>query len=195
VTGERMMRAMAVSPGWVVCAAVLLALCACQSTASRSGFYSSPLQPGDSIELLSELTVPPLSASVYLQNGRPTSYGGTNQYAPFCYFRLRDPLPVEQTLSPEVMEVESVWLDTATVSVERPLRLAAALATSAGGDRSPIAYQFRMKLKSQAHSGIRLVCSGAFDVPAIARPIRLPEMRAALGDYVAVRVREPAQVP
>jgi len=122
-----------------------------------------------------------------LQQGHPTGYGGANQYQPFCYLRLRDPMPVAQRIEPEVMTVESVWLDTTTVSIEQPLHLASTM-LAFGGDRSPVAYQFRISLKSGLSPGIRLVCSGAFDVPVFARPIRPDEMRVVLGDYISVRV-------
>jgi hypothetical protein len=56
-----------------------------------------------------------------------------------------------------------------------------------------MAYQFHLKLKSADQPNITLVCSGAFDMALTAAPIRLPELREALGDYADVRVKtEPA---
>jgi len=167
----------------------LLLLVACQSTGPRSGYYASPLLPGDEVKILRDVVVPAGLARVYLQHGQTTSYAGTDQYAPFCYFLLRDPLPVEQIIRPGLLVVERVWLNQTTVGLENPVRVAAALAL--GGGQSPlIAWQFHITLKSPQQSRMILVCSGAFDVPSTAAPIRLPEVRDALGNFAEVRVRE-----
>jgi len=170
-------------------AAGVLLLAGCQGTGSRTGFYSSPLQPGDEVILLKPLTIPSGKARIYLQGGQTGSYGGSNQYEPFCYFLVRDPLPAEQQLKPGSFVVHSVWLDETTVSLEYPVRLAAMFSIGGGGSRSPIAYQFHMALKAAGQQDVTLVCSGAFDMPLTAAPIRLPELRQALGDYAEVRVK------
>lgn len=178
---------------WLVC--VLAALTACQSSGSRKGFYSSPLQPGDQVEVRRDITVPAGKARVYLQQGQLTSYGGVNQYAPFCYFLLRDPLPDAQVIKPGVFEVDSVWLDQTSVSLELPVHVAGVgigIGGVIGGDRMPIAYQFHIRLKSTEQANATLVCSGAFEEPVTAAPIRLNELREALGDYATVRVQETA---
>jgi hypothetical protein len=167
----------------------------CQTTDPRGGFYSSPLQPGDQVEVLKDIPVPAGLARVYLQQGKLTTYGGSNQYVPFCYFRLRDPLPAEQHVRPGVFLVDSVWLDETSVMLARPTRVVSAVLGFGGGyGWSTMAYQFHIALKSDEQPGIKLVCSGAFDSPAAAVPIRLPEVREALGEYASVRVRETAPV-
>lgn len=165
----------------------LLLLAACQGTPARTGFFGSPLLPGDEVEILRELVVPAGLARVYLQSGKTTGYGGTNQYVPFCYFLLRDPLPAEQRISPGVLVVEKVWLDQTTVSLDLPSRLASALSFG-WGNQSPIAWQFHVVLSAADRPRITLVASGAFDGPATAAPIRLAELREALGSYAEVRV-------
>ncbi|MGW8311094.1 MAG: hypothetical protein ACWGNB_08515 [Thiogranum sp.] len=174
---------------WAFCLGAVLA--SCQGPDSRTGFYSSPLLPGDEIEILKPVTVPAGLARVYLQHGKPASYGSTNQYAPFCYFLLLNPLPTAQQIMPGLLIVESVWLDETSVRREQPVRVASAFVGvgAFGGDRTPIAYQFHMKLKSADQRNITLVCSGAFDMALTAAPIRLPELREALGDYADVRVK------
>ena len=170
-------------------ASSVLLLASCQGTGSRTGFYSSPLQPGDEVIMLKTLTIQAGKARIYLQGGKTGSYGGSNQYEPFCYFLLRDPLPAEQQIKPGTFVVHSVWLDETTVSIEYPVKLAAAFSIGGGGSRSPIAYQFHMALKAADQQDVTLVCSGAFDMPITAAPIRLPELRQALGDYAEVRVK------
>lgn len=175
---------------WVsVCICLLLA--ACQQTGSREGFYSSPLQPGDEVAVLRPITIPAGLARVYLQRGQTMGYGGTDQYTPFCYFLLRDPLPTEQQIEPGVLVVDSVWLDETSLRSDQPVRVAA-MGFGFGGDRTPIAYQFHIRLKAPQRAPVTLVCSGAFDMAISAQPIRLPEVREALGDYAEVRVKAPA---
>jgi hypothetical protein len=166
---------------------------ACQQTGSRQGFYASPLQPGDEVEVLQTITIPTGMARIYLQHGKTMSYGSTDQYAPFCYFLLRDPLPAEQQIKPGILVVDSVWLDETSVSLKRPVKVAAVgLAFGGGGDRTPIAYQFHIRLKSPQRAPVTLVCSGAFDMGITAQPIRLPEVREVLGDFAEVRVKAAA---
>lgn len=167
---------------------LLLVLAGCQGNPSRTGYYASPLLPGDEVEILKDLVVPIDMARVYLQDGKTTSYGGTNQYAPFCYFLLRDPMPVAQTIRPGVRIVQRVWLDQTTVSLEVPLRLASAFGLGVG-DHPLMAWQFHITLGAEDQSRMTLVCSGAFDDPSMADPIRLPEVRQALGDYAEIRVK------
>ena len=149
---------------------------------------SSPLRAGDEIDILKRITIPAGMARTYLQHGQTMSYGATDQYAPFCYFLLNGPLPGEQQIRPGVLVVESVWLDETTVRREQPIRVAS-VAAVLGGDRSPIAYQFHIRLKAADASRLTLVCSGAFEMPLTAAPIRLHEVREALGDYAEVRVK------
>ena len=170
---------------------ICLLLAACQQTGSRKGFYDSPLQPGDEVEVLQTITIPSGLARIYLQHGKTMSYGSTNQYAPFCYFLMRDPLPAEQQIKPGVLVVDSVWLDETSVSLESPVKVAA-MGLSLGGGRTPIAYQFHIRLKSEQQAPVTLVCSGAFDMAISAQPIRLPEVSEVLGDFAEVRVKAPA---
>lgn len=170
---------------------ICLLLAACQQPGSRKGFYTSPLLPGDEVEVLQIITIPSGMARIYLQHGKTMSYGSTDQYAPFCYFLLRDPLPAEQHIKPGVLVVDSVWLDEAWVGLEWPVKVAA-VTLALGGDYTPIAYQFHIRLKSQQQAPLTLVCSGAFETPDTAQPIRLPEVQEVLGDYAEVRVKAAA---
>lgn len=176
-----------INPGlwWV---ALLLLVSGCQHAPSRTGFYSSPLLPGDEVEILRDVVVPAELARVYLQHGKLAKYGGFDQYAPFCYFLLRDPMPAEQIIQPGVLVVEKAWLNQTTTSLELPVRVASALFAGAG--QPLMAWQFHITLRAADDSRLTLVCSGAFDGPAGAEPIRLPEVREALGQYAGIRVKE-----
>ena len=180
----------------VLLAASTLVLAGCQSAGSRTGYYSSPLLPGDEVIMLKTLEIPSGKARVYLQDGKIRSYGSSNQYEPFCYFLVKDPLPASQQIKPGTFVVQSVWLDETTVSVEYPVRMASVLSMGmGGGSRSPIAYQFHIALKTVDQQDMVLICSGAYDMPDQAAPIRLPELRQALGDYAEVRVKAETPPP
>lgn len=173
---------------------VVLSMAGCQSSGSREGFFSSPLQPGDEVAVVQPLTVAAERARVYLQHGRQSDYAGIDQYTPFCYFLLREPLPQAQRIEPGVWQIESQWLDETTVSLENPLRVAGLwLSVGAGTGRTPIAYQFHYRLgASPGREAMKLVCSGGFDDPGLAEPIRLAQIHQALGGYAEVRVKPEA---
>ncbi len=173
-----------------------LVLAGCQSAGSRTGYYSSPLLPGDEVIMLKTLEIPSGKARVYLQDGKIRSYGSSNQYEPFCYFLVKDPLPARQQIKPGTFVVQSVWMDETTVSVEYPVRMASVFSMGmGGGSRSPIAYQFHIALKAVDQQDMVMICSGAYDMPDQAAPIRLPELRQALGDYAEVRVKTATPPP
>ena len=134
-----------------------------------------------------DIPVPADKARVYLQRGRVA--WSSNDFEPFCYFRMRQPLPVAQAVSPGTLRIEYVSLNETDVAREIPVRFAGLSVMGGGGYRTPIAHQFRIGLKSDDQPDVRLlVCSGAFDMPQTAKPIRLPEMREALGAYAEIRV-------
>jgi len=163
-------------------------LLACQQPGGRQSFFDSPLQPGDEVRIRRVLTVPAGLARIYLQGGRTMGYAATNQYAPFCSLLVREPLPVEQHIEPGDFVVASVWLDETTVARERA-RKVAALQLAGGGDWTPIAYQFHIRLRADNQTPLLMVCSGAFDDAVSARPIRLQEMREVLGGFAELGVK------
>lgn len=160
----------------------------CQSLAPSGGYYDSPLQPGAEITVTQELLVPAGYARVYLQQGNTMSYGSTNQYEPFCYFLMDQPMPAPQKIRPGVFRVTRVSLIESEVRRSLPVRLAAFGLFADDGGRSLIAFQSYMTLTAAHQDDVRaLVCSGAFDSPPEARPIRLPELQQALGESISVR--------
>jgi hypothetical protein len=179
------------------CITVLLwTVYGCQAYGPTEGYWSNPLGPGAEIEVKQHIRIPAGLARIYVQYGKPLGYGAMNQYAPFCYFLMREPLPVVQTIRPGRLRVESVSLNETEVNRVVPARMAA-LAVSAGGDgRGVIAMQSYMRVRAEGQPDVyALVCSGAFAAPAEAKPIRLNELRQALGPLADVRVAaaSPAQ--
>jgi len=164
-------------------------LSACQSTGVKTGFYSNPVSEGTELELVEALQVPAGLARVYLQSGEKQRYGQIDQYRPFCFFLMRDPAPLARDIQPAVFVIRSVNLREQDVRIAMPVRLA--YAGLFGGSDGPgvIAYETHMLLNAAGQgSPERLVCSGAFASPDTAAPIRLAQMRQALGSRVVVRV-------
>ncbi len=174
----------------VVGVLILLGLSACQSMGTKAaGYFSNPVSAGTELELTRELRVPAGLARVYLQGGEARDYGKLDQYQPFCYFLMNAPAPTARNIRPTVFTVRSVGLLEQDVRRAMPVRLAFLGIASASDDPGVIAFETHMLLDGGAAQGPEwLVCSGAFAPPAEAEPIRLPEMRQALGAWVVVRV-------
>lgn len=168
----------------------VLGLSACQSTGVNTGYFSNPVSEGTELELVEPLQVPAGLARVYLQGGEMRRYGEIDQYQPFCFFLMRDPAPLGRDIQPAVFVVRSVNLREQDVRIATPVRLAyQGLSWNSDGP-GVIAFETHMLLNTtdDQSSPERLVCSGAFAPPAEATPIRLAQMRQALGSRVVVRV-------
>jgi hypothetical protein len=177
-------------PG-VVGLLVLLGLTACQSTGTgKAGYFSNPVSAGTELEVVKVLPVPAGLARVYLQGGEVLRYVDIDQYQPFCYFLMREPSPLAREIRPAVFRVLSIEFLEQDVRLATPLRLAHVGIAATSDDPGVIAYETHMLLDVSGQSGPeRLVCSGAFAAPSEAAPIRLAEMRQALGSWVIVRVQ------
>lgn len=171
---------------------VSLGLVACQSAGLKTGYYSNPVGVGTELELVEPLTVPDGLARVYLQSGEVHRYGSIDQYRPFCYFLMHGPAPLARDIQPGTFVVRSVTLREQDVGLAVPVRVASRGVFGLGGDGPlVIAFETHMRLDvGDRKEPARLVCSGAFAAAAEAAPIRLAEMRQALGKWVIVRVPE-----
>jgi hypothetical protein len=167
---------------------LVLPLASCHTTDYANSSHPGPLAPGAAIVLKRELQVPPGLARVYLQYGRAVRYEFVDQYAPFCYFRMRAPLPVVQTVAPGVLRVDSVTSEETEVRKSLPVRTAARTVLASDAGRGPIAYRSHMRLSAPGQPDIQsLVCSGAFDTPFEAEPISFPELLQVFGDIAEFR--------
>jgi len=169
---------------------VLLWLTACQSVSMNPrGFFSEPVGVGTELELDRPLRVPAGLARVYLQGGELRAYGNVDQYRPFCYFLMRAPSPVAREILPATFIIHSVELLEQDVRRATPLRFASLGFLGSGDGPGVIAFETHMHLAVTGTADPEwLVCSGAFAPPSEAAPIRLAEMRQALGSWVAIRV-------
>lgn len=166
-----------------------LSLTACQTTGGgRTGYFSNPAGVGTELEVVEPLRVPAGLARVYLQGGEVGRYADIDQYQPFCYFLMRQTSPVARDIRPAVFYVRSVELREQDVRLATPLRVVHQGAFGGSDGPGVIAFETHMVLDTGDQGDPeRLVCSGAFAPPAEAAPIRLAEMRLALGKKVVVR--------
>jgi hypothetical protein len=175
---------------WVPVTVVSLFMAGCHAYDPTSGYYGNPLGPGAELQIMTELVVPAGLARVYLQYGKTMGYGAVNQYAPFCYFLMREPLPVVQTIRPGLLRVDSVSLNETEVSRVSPTRVAAAGLFVNSDGRGVIALQSYMRASVDGQPDVyALVCSGAFAAPMEAKPMRLHELRQVFGELIEIRVR------
>jgi len=171
---------------------VSLGLVACQSVGTgTTGYFSNPVSVGTELELVETLHVPAGRARVYLQGGEVQRYADIDQYQPFCYFLMNAPSPLARDIQPAVFRTLSVDLREQDVRLATPLRVVHGGVIGSSDGPGVIAFETHMRLNLQGQSDPeRLVCSGAFASPGEAAPIRLAEMRLALGSWVIVRAQE-----
>ncbi|TCK17252.1 hypothetical protein DFR30_0475 [Thiogranum longum] len=169
--------------------AISLGLAACQSAGTgKPGYFSNPVEVGTALEVVEVLRVPAGSARVYLQGGEVSRYEHIDQYQPFCYFLMHKPSPVARDIRPATFNVRSVELREQDVRLATPLRVAHRGVFGSGDGPGVIAFETHMLLDITGQADPeRLVCSGAFAPPMEAAPVRLDEMRQALGKKVVVR--------
>lgn len=117
-------------------------------------------------------------------------YAATDQYAPFCYSLMREPLPVSQTTRPGALRVQSVSLNETDVRRVLPTKVTAASLLADFDGRGVIALQSYMRVSADGQPEVyALMCSGAYATPMEAKPIRLHELRQVFGELVEIRVQ------
>lgn len=179
----------------VLAASACHLLVACQAYDPRGGYYAHALTPGAELQIMSSIDVPAGLARVYLQHGQAMGYAVLDQYAPFCYFLMREPLPVQQTILPGLLRVQSVSMKETEVRRASPYKLAALRLVADSDGRGVIALQSHMRVAAFGQPDVyALVCSGAFAAPMEAKLVRLHELREVFGALVEIRER-PAVMP
>jgi len=179
--------------------ASMVLLLGCQT--HKVGDPSSPYYPpheGSIVILHKDLEFPPETARIFLQRGKTHAYPGFDHYYPWCYFQLNTIKNTTQTLSADTFEVYRVVSRTEQVVENGPVHLAGlriqfetdfVMASSGGGGPTTVTAVVQMWLRSERQAEIRkLVCGGAEENPAIARPPSINEIRAALGEIATLQL-------
>jgi len=175
----------------VAAVGVLLLVAACHAYDPTRGYYGHALGPGAELQIKTEIQIPAGLARVYLQYGKTMGYAEMNQYAPFCYFLMRQPLPVGQTILPGLLRVDSVSLNETDVGRALPSTVAAVGVFAESDGRGVIALQSYMRVTAEGQPDVyALVCSGAFAAPMEAKPVRLHELKQLFGGLVEIRAQK-----
>ena len=151
----------------IATALMILALAGCNTAQTRdvnSPYYKIP--PGSAIVLNKDLDIPAGEAHIDLQAGAPAAAVGN--YKVSCSFRVRH-------LGPATIKADSFTIrETSTGQewVSRP-------------DIMSFYREFRLESARQPEV-MKFVCQD-WDGPITGRPVSVPEMQEAVGDYVSFR--------
>ena len=182
--------------------ALTVTVAAC-STASYRGDESSPwyVPPvGAHVVLNREITIPPDSVSVMLQDGRITRAGDVNNYRPHCKFEVRRRLEVAQSVAPDdflVTHVERNLLQSVDAAPKRPVSatpVALRVASDGGeeGDGASLqTYATRMTLRSDKQPGVLRLTCGQWAYPPEGEHLSIDDIRRALGEVLTLRIPKP----
>ena len=145
----------------------IVALAGCNTAQTRdvnSPFYKIP--PGSAIVLNKELNIPAGQAHINLQDGTPSSAVGN--YNVSCTFSVRN-------LGPSTIKADTFTIRETSTSqewVSRP-------------DIMRFYREFRLE-SAQQPEVMNFVCQD-WDGPMMGRPVSVPEMQKAVGEYVSFK--------
>ncbi|MDP2432825.1 MAG: hypothetical protein Q8O33_12435 [Pseudomonadota bacterium] len=154
-----------------------------------AGCAGEPIAGGDAgrLALLTTLTIPPESATLRLQYGRPVARNAVQEQDPFCVFEINTVSDSPQTVRPDTLRVTRISRGIATIvdasAPPHPLLMKASL----NNDDRPthIYYKTLFHLHSERQPGVRLLtCMSNQNLPGVypfMRHLTLAEMREALG--------------
>lgn len=155
--------------------AVVSLLLGCQMEVARdidSPYYLLP--PGSALVLKRPLEIPGGEASVYIQDGEPTSYWSVDKYQGHCKFEMWSIVERDRTIKPDRFIVEKVGRDREYVD-SQPRRLLAS-ADDDGGPYVEIGMVLMYLHSSSQPDVYRLTCQRWDDfvdpVPMSIRDIR-----------------------
>ena len=145
----------------------IIALAGCNTAQTRdvnSPFYKIP--PGSAIVLNKELSIPAGQAHIDLQGGGPTA--GVGNYSVSCAFSIRNLGPA--SIKPDTFTIRET--STGQQWVSRP-------------DIMSFYREFRLESARQPEV-MNFVCQD-WDGPMMGRPVSVPEMQTAVGEYVSFK--------
>ncbi len=169
---------------------VLLLLAGCAGT-TRNG-----PDPGRLV-LLAAQTIPPESATLRLQYGKPVARNAVREYDPFCVLEINTVSDSPQGVRPDTFRVTRIGhsigtiADTIAFTTSHPSPIKVGLAS----DQRPthIYYKTLFWLRSEQQPGVRLLtCMSNQNLPGVypfMRHLTLPEMREALGADFRLEIR------
>jgi hypothetical protein len=172
---------------------LLLILAACQSILPEDNSLLFRELPGGSFILHRDVTIAPERTRIIFQDG--TAAHGASEFEPRCELEVRRLLETPQTIPAGSFRIGRVIgiLRYVRQPVGRTLLAAAGDEIRLAGDDSNEWYMqtYRMQLISEEQPDAPvLICGGEYNFPFYARYPTLQEMRAALGDYATLSLRD-----
>lgn len=154
-----------------------------------AGCAGEPSVGGDAgrLALLTTLTIPPESATVRLQYGRPVTRNAVQERDPFCVFEIDTVSDSPQSVHPDTFRVTRISHSISSIADAFALAQPALMKVSLNNDDRPthIYYKTLFHLHSARQPGVRLLtCMSNQNQPGIApfmRHLTAAEIREALG--------------
>jgi hypothetical protein len=138
--------------------------------------------------LLTALTIPPESATLRLQYGKPVARNAVQEQDPFCVFEINTVSDSPQTVHPDTFRVTRIGHGIDTIAdAASALPYPAPIKVGLSNDHRPshIYYKTLFWLHSEQQAGVRLLtCMSNQNLPGVypfMRHLTLQEIRAALG--------------
>jgi hypothetical protein len=172
---------------------LLLILTACQSLLPADNNLLFRELPGGSFVLHRDVSIAPGRTQIVFQGG--TAAHGASEFEPRCELEVRRLSETPQTIPAGNYRIGKV-LGVVRYVRQPPgktLLAAAGDTIRLAGDDSNEWYMhtYRMQLISEEQPGAPvLICGGEYNFPFYARYPTLQEMRAALGDYATLSLRD-----
>jgi hypothetical protein len=161
-----------------------------------AGCAGAPSQGVDAgrLVLLTQMTIPPESATVRLQYGKPVARNGVREYDPFCIFEINTVSDGPQTVHPDTFRVTRISETVGTIADTASGPDPAPIKVAMFDDHRPshIYYKTLFWLQSDKQAVRLMSCMSDQSVPGVypfMRNLTLPEIRAALGPAFRLEVQ------
>lgn len=154
--------------------------------AGCAGASTNDIDPGRLV-LLSAQTIPPESATLRLQYGKPVASNAVQEYDPFCVLEINTVSDSPQTVHPDTFRVTRISHSISTIADASGLPYPAPIKVGLSSDQRPthIYYKTLFWLHSEQQPGVRLLtCMSNQNLPGVypfMRHLTLREIREALG--------------
>lgn len=152
----------------------------------------SPTHAGQ-LSLLAPLVIPPASATVRLQYGKPVARNGVQVQDPFCVFEINTVSDGPQMVKPDTFRITRHSHAISSIA-EAALPWPALTRVALFDDDRPthIYYKTLFRLESALQPGVRLLtCMSNQNLPGVypfMRHLTLDEIRGALGENFRLEV-------
>lgn len=154
--------------------------------AGCAGTLTDGIDPGRLI-LLNTQTIPPESATLRLQYGKPVARNAIQEYDPFCVFEVNTVSDSPQTVRPDTFRVTRIGHAIDTIAGASGLPYPAPIKVGLSNSQRPthIYYKTLFWLRSEQQPGVRLLtCMSNQNLPGVypfMRHLSPQEIREALG--------------